>query len=324
MYNYFVSFIFMLFAIALSTLLERKVLASIQRRKGPNVHGILGFLQPFADGLKLLLKETIAPEKSNYWAFILSPAVTFFLSIKLWTCLPLDSFHFPSTIIFGVFSLLIYLSLGSYGLIFGGWSSNSKYAFLGGMRTAAQVISYEICLGFCLIMVCLMSHSMDIRDIVNFQNKMWYIFPLFPFWVLFFISILAESNRAPFDLPEAEAELVAGYNVEYSALAFALYFLAEYLNLIMLSTLSALFFFGGWSPFFFCYNIPLPGSFWLSLKVMIHVIIFIWIRATLPRYRYDQLMKLGWQVLLPCCLFFILLGIIVMVCITKLISLGYY
>lgn len=324
MYNYFVSLIFMLFTIAISTLLERKILGSIQRRKGPNVHGILGFLQPFADGLKLLLKETIAPEKSNYWAFLLSPVVTFFLSMKLWTCLPLDEFHYPSTIMFGCFSLLIYLSLGSYGLIFGGWTSNSKYAFLGGMRTAAQVISYEICLGFCLIMICLMSHSMDIRDIVLFQSKLWYVFPLFPFWILFFISVLAESNRAPFDLPEAEAELVAGYNVEYSALAFALYFLGEYLSLVFLSSLSTLFFWGGWSPFLFCSSIPLPGSIWFSIKVMFHVILFVWVRATLPRYRYDQLMKLGWQVLLPCCLFFILIGVILMVHIIKLVSIGLY
>ena len=172
MYNYFVGLIFMLFTIALSTLLERKILGSIQRRKGPNVHGILGFLQPFADGLKLLLKETIAPEKSNYWVFLLSPVVTFFLSMKLWTCLPMDHLHFPSTVMLGCFSLLIYMSLESYGLIFGGWSSNSKYSFLGGIRTAAQVISYEICLGFCLIMICLMSHSMDIRDIVLFQSKL--------------------------------------------------------------------------------------------------------------------------------------------------------
>jgi NADH-quinone oxidoreductase subunit H len=272
-------------------------MSSIQRRKGPNIVGLLGFLQPIADGIKLFLKELILPSNSNLFIFLFSPIFTFFCSILLWIIIPFDSNIILINFSFSSLYLLSISSLSVYGIIFAGWSSNSQYAFLGGLRSAAQMISYEVCIGFIFIIMILMSESFNLIDIIYSQSYIWFIIPLFPIWILFLISCLAETNRAPFDLPEAEAELVAGYNIEYSSVAFVLFFLAEYSNIVLMSTLLSIFFFGGWLGFSIL-NI-LPGSLLLGLKISMHVFIFVWIRASFPRYRYDQLMKLGWKALMP-------------------------
>ncbi|YP_007890019.1 NADH dehydrogenase subunit 1 (mitochondrion) [Naegleria fowleri] len=289
--------IFLLLTIAITTLVERKVMASIQRRRGPNVVGIFGFLQPIADGLKLFIKEIILPSNSNVFIFLLAPVFTFFCSIMLWVVIPFGEAKVLIDFPFSILYLLAVSSLGVYGIIFSGWSSNSKYAFLGGLRSAAQMISYEVCIGFVFIVMIIMTNSFSLVEIVKSQEYVWFIFPLFPLWLVLFVSALAETNRAPFDLPEAEAELVAGYNVEYSSIAFALFFLAEYGNIVLMSALMTIFFFGGWLPFPFLSF--LPDFITFALKVTIHVFIFVWIRAAFPRYRYDQLMKLGWKVLMP-------------------------
>lgn len=291
-------FIFVLLTIALTTLVERKVMASIQRRRGPNITGFFGFIQPFADGLKLVLKETIIPKDVDFYVFLFAPIFTFFCSIKVWAAIPFDFDDSPTFCLNGILYVLIILSLGAYGIIFAGWSSNSKYAFLGGLRSTAQMISYEVCLSFIFLVIVLLSQSLDFKDIVYMQYHNWFIFPLLPLWFLFVICGLAETNRAPFDLPEAEAELVAGYNVEYSGLAFALFFLGEYSNIVSFGAVSTLCFWGGWIPFTEFLSF-IPSSFWFALKITAHVFLFVWIRAAFPRYRYDQLMKLGWKVLLP-------------------------
>lgn len=298
-YNQFLVFFFfiiikvilLLIVIAYSTLAERKIMSSIQRRKGPNVVGLFGLLQPLADGLKLFLKEIIFLNYSNSFLFFISPVLTFFCSLILWSLIPYDSYA-----ILNDFFLLFVLSISSfgiYGLLFSGWSSNSKYSFLGGVRSAAQMISYEINLGVILLHVFLFSHSFSIFDIVDMQRYCWFVFPLFPIWILFIISALAETNRAPFDLPEAEAELVAGYNVEYSSMCFALFFLGEYGNILFMCFLSTLLFWGG--GYFFGFF----SFFILGLKVCLHFFLFVWIRAAFPRFRYDHLMRLGWKVFLP-------------------------
>lgn len=294
---FLVTVIFLLMSIAITTLIERKVLSSMQRRKGPNTTGIFGLLQPVADGLKLLLKEVIFPSDANIAIFIVSPIFTFFCSIGLWIIIPFDYFLSLIDSQYSALYLLAISSLGVYGIIFSGWSSNSKYAFLGGLRSAAQMISYEITISFTIIIMIIMSNSFNLIDFVNSQEYIWFIFPLFPLYFIFIISTLAETNRAPFDLPEAEAELVAGYNIEYSSIIFALFFLGEYGNILLMSTLSTIFFLGGWlAPF----NLTcMPPYFWLSLKISLNVFIFIVVRASFPRYRYDQLMKLGWKILLP-------------------------
>lgn len=292
---FLITIIFLLISIAVTTLLERKLLSSIQRRRGPNITGIFGLLQPIADGLKLLLKEVILPSSSNIVIFILAPIFTFFCSMVLWIVIPFDYFLSLIDSQYSGLFLLAVSSLGVYGIIFSGWSSNSKYAFLGGLRSAAQMISYEITISFTVIIMVIMTNSFNIIDFVNSQEYIWFIFPLFPLYFIFIISTLAETNRAPFDLPEAEAELVAGYNIEYSSIVFALFFLGEYSNILLMSTLSSIFFLGGWlAPF----NLTcMPPYFWLSLKISLNVFIFIWVRASFPRYRYDQLMKLGWKIL---------------------------
>lgn len=286
---FLITIIFLLISIAVTTLLERKLLSSIQRRRGPNITGIFGLLQPIADGLKLLLKEVILPSSSNIVIFILAPIFTFFCSMVLWIVIPFDYFLSLIDSQYSGLFLLAVSSLGVYGIIFSGWSSNSKYAFLGGLRSAAQMISYEITISFTVIIMVIMTNSFNIIDFVNSQEYIWFIFPLFPLYFIFIISTLAETNRAPFDLPEAEAELVAGYNIEYSSIVFALFFLGEYSNILLMSTLSSIFFLGGWlAPF----NLTcMPPYFWLSLKISLNVFIFIWVRASFPRYRYDQLMK---------------------------------
>ena len=297
----------LLISVAYFTIAERKFMGSIQRRRGPNVIGFLGLLQPLADGLKLFVKETILPSNSNVYIFILAPLLTFVLSLIGWSVIPLSKTVVISDLNLGVLYLLAISSLSVYGIVMAGWSSNSKYPFLGSLRSAAQMISYEVSIGFIIINICICTGSFNLSSIVLAQVNVWFIVPLFPMFFLFYISMLAETNRHPFDLPEAEAELVSGYNVEYSAMAFALFFLGEYANMLLMSSFSSILFLGGWLPpvnvsFF---NI-LPDSFWLSSKIVIGVLFFILTRAALPRYRYDQLMHIGWKSFLPLSLCYLL------------------
>ena len=303
-----------LVALAYLTLAERKFLGSIQRRKGPNVVGFLGLLQPFADGLKLFSKETILPKDSNVYIFILAPIITFVLSLIGWSVIPLSEGVVISDLNLGVLYLFAISSLSVYGIILAGWSSNSKYPFLGALRSTAQMISYEVSIGFIIVNVCLCAGSFNLSSIVIAQKNVWFIFPLFPVFILFSISMLAETNRHPFDLPEAESELVSGYNVEYSAVTFALFFLGEYANILLMSTFLSILFLGGWLPLlnFFPFSL-LPGSFWLSIKIVFGVIFFIIARAALPRYRYDQLMDLGWKSILPLSLGYLLFTVGVLI-----------
>jgi NADH-quinone oxidoreductase subunit H len=288
----------LLIAVAYLTLAERKVMGAIQRRKGPNVVGIFGLMQPLADGLKLFVKETILPANANTYLFLLAPMLTFVLSLIGWTIVPFGNNSCYADVNLGILYLFAISSLGVYGIVISGWASNSKYAFLGALRSAAQMISYEISIGFILINVILCTGSLNLALIVENQKNVWYCITLFPIFLMFFISILAETNRHPFDLPEAEAELVAGYNVEYSSMGFALFFLGEYSNMILMSAFCALLFLGGWLPLS-SYLSFIPGVFWFAGKIILFLVIFIWIRAAFPRYRYDQLMKLGWKVYLP-------------------------
>lgn len=290
----------LLIAVAYLTLLERKVLGAIQLRKGPNVIGLFGILQPFADGLKLVLKETVVPKSSNKLIFLLSPIYTFSISIIGWAVIPFAPGRVFADINLGVLYVLAVSSLNVYGIIMAGWSSNSKYAFLGSLRGAAQMISYEISIGLIVISVLLCSGSLNLTKIVLAQKTIWYIFPLLPLGLLFLISILAETNRIPFDLPEAEAELVAGYNVEYSAMGFAFFFLGEYSSIILMSSFFTILFLGGWLPIgpLWLLNYIHP-FFWIGLKINFILFIFIWVRSAYPRFRYDQLMRLGWKVFLP-------------------------
>jgi len=298
----------LLLAVAFLTLAERKVMASMQRRKGPNVLGIFGLLQPIADGLKLLLKEPVLPSNANTVIFLIAPVLTFTLSLISWAVIPFGHGIVLSDLNVGVLYLFAISSLGVYGIITAGWSSNSKYAFLGSLRSAAQMVSYEVSIGLIIITVLLCVGSLNLSEIVQAQKDVWFIVPLFPLSILFFVSCLAETNRAPFDLPEAEAELVAGYNVEYSSMGFALFFLGEYSNMIMMSSLCSILFLGGWLP---PLNIALfqwiPGSFWLVLKISFFLFLYIWVRAAFPRYRYDQLMALGWKSFLPLSLGYVVL-----------------
>jgi NADH-quinone oxidoreductase subunit H len=282
-------------------------MASMQQRRGPNVVGFFGLLQPFADGLKLLVKETILPSSSNIGLFILAPVVTFFLSLSSWAAIPITSNSVFVELNIGILYLLAISSLGVYGIIIAGWSSNSKYAFLGALRSAAQMISYEVSMGLIIINVLLCSGSLNLLEIVYAQKNTWYIFPLFPLFLIYFISSLAETNRAPFDLPEAEAELVSGYNTEYAAVGFTLFFLGEYANMILMSSTLTIFFLGGWLPpvdiFPFSF---IPHSFYFGFKTTIFLFFFIWVRASFPRYRYDQLMRIGWKIFLPLTLSWVL------------------
>lgn len=290
----------LLVAIAYMTLAERKVMAAIQRRKGPNVVGIFGLLQPLADGLKLFVKETVLPSSANLNIFVLAPVLTFLLALISWCALPIAEGLVFADLNIGVLYLLAISSLGVYGIIMSGWSSNSKYAFLGALRSTAQMVSYEVSIGLILINVLICTGSLNFSAIVLAQELIWFIIPLFPAAILFYISILAETNRAPFDLPEAEAELVAGYNVEYSAMGFALFFLGEYANMILMCGLTTVLFLGGWLPpinFLFFYWVPAP--IWFGLKTTFLLFGFIWVRSSFPRYRYDQLMRLGWKIFLP-------------------------
>jgi NADH-quinone oxidoreductase subunit H len=297
----------LLIAVAYFTIAERKIMGAIQRRRGPNVIGYIGLLQPLADGLKLFVKETILPTSSNTGIFLLAPGLSFTLSLISWAVIPLAEGVVLSNLNLGVLYLFAISALNVYGILFAGWSSNSKYAFLGALRSAAQMISYEISIGFTVLSVVICSGSFNLTNIVNAQQNVWFFIPLLPVFLIFYISILAETNRHPFDLPEAEAELVSGYNVEYSAMTFALFFLGEYANMLLMSTFAAILFLGGWlPPLNITFLNAVPSTIWLSLKIALGVTFFIITRATLPRYRYDQLMQLGWTCFLPLTLGYLL------------------
>lgn len=297
----------LLIGVAYLTYAERKVLAAMQLRKGPNVVGPFGLLQPFADAVKMLMKETIIPAGSNRFLFLIAPMLTFALAMIAWAVIPVNDGWAIADINVGILYLFAISSLGVYGIIIAGWASNSKYAFLGAMRSAAQMVSYEVSMGFVLVTVLLCAGTLNLSNIVRSQDHYWfgfipawYCFSLLPMFVIFFISALAETNRAPFDLPEGESEIVAGFFVEYSAMSFALFFLGEYANMFLMSGLTTILFLGGWLPVFPVAPFTwIPGVIWFVLKVCVCLWFFLWARATFPRYRYDQLMRLGWKVFLP-------------------------
>jgi NADH-quinone oxidoreductase subunit H len=305
----------LLIAMAYLTYFERKVIGYMQLRRGPNVVGWFGLLQPFADGIKLLVKETVIPSGANRVVFLLAPMLTFILALVAWAVIPFGESASGKWVLadinVGVTYLFAISSLGVYGIIMAGWASNSKYPFLGALRSAAQMVSYEVSIGFVIITVLIVSGSLNLSAIVKAQAGgfwHWYWLPLLPMFVIFFISALAETNRAPFDLPEAEAELVSGFNVEYSAFPFALFFLGEYLNMILMSALTTILFLGGWlPPLEVAWLAWVPGPVWFALKISMCLFVFLWVRATLPRYRYDQLMRLGWKVFLPFSLLWVVL-----------------
>ena len=299
--KYFVLIIPILLSVAFMTLLERKILGGIQRRKGPNIVGFWGLLQPFADALKLLIKETVVPSTANKFLFFIAPIITFSLSLISWVVVPFGYGFVLVDLNIGLLYVFAISSLGVYGIIIAGWSSNSRYAFLGGLRSSAQMISYEVSIGLILMSIILPVGSLNLTDIVIFQeNCVWFIFLYFPCFVLFLVSMLAETNRPPFDLPEAEAELVSGYNVEYSSAGFALFFIGEYANIIFMACLCVILFLGGWDFLMFQYLLyNFVGIFIFIIKVLVVLFFFIWVRASFPRYRYDQLMRLGWKVFLP-------------------------
>lgn len=283
----------MLLAVAYLTLFERKILAAVQIRTGPNVVGLFGLLQPLADGAKLLLKELTHPTAADKVVFYVAPMITFFLAVLSIAVIPFSAHEVLVDFEFGMMFVFAISSLGIYGIILSGWASNSRYAMLGSLRSTAQMVSYEVSIGLIIQTCLIVVGSVNLTDLLEFQTYIWLVVPLFPSFVLFFISSLAETNRPPFDLPEAEAELVSGYNVEYSAVTFALFFIGEYLNIIVSSILTTILFFGG--PNFLIWN----NSFIFSLKVLFFMFAFVWVRATVPRLRYDQLIQLGWKVLLP-------------------------
>ena len=298
----------LLIAVAYLTLAERRVIGFMQLRKGPNVVGPFGMFQPFADALKLMAKETILPAGANKVVFLFAPMLTFILSLVAWAVIPFGEGLVIADINVGILYLFAVSSLGVYGVIMAGWASNSKYAFLGALRSAAQMVSYEVSMGLVIINVLLCAGSLNLSDIVEAQRDMWFALPLLPMFVVFFISTLAETNRAPFDLPEGESELVAGYFVEYSSMPFALFFLGEYANMILMSSMTVILFLGGWFPPFDIWPLNMiPGPLWFILKIMLLLFVFLWVRATTPRYRYDQLMRLGWKIFLPFSLIYVVL-----------------
>ena len=290
----------LLISVAYLTLAERKILAAIQLRRGPNVVGPFGLWQAFADAIKMFMKETIVPTGANRLLFMFAPVLTMVLAMIAWAVIPVNNGWAIANINVGVLYLFAISSLGVYGVIIAGWASNSKYAFLGALRSAAQMVSYEVSMGFVIVSVLLCVGSLNLTQVVLAQQHIWFCIPLFPMFIVFFISILAETNRSPFDLPEGESEIVAGFFVEYSAMTFGLFFLGEYANMILMSALTTILFLGGWlAPFGVVPFTWVPGPIWFILKVCLCLFVFVWVRGTLPRFRYDQLMRLGWKVFLP-------------------------
>lgn len=296
----------LLIGVAYLTLAERRVIGFMQLRKGPNVVGPFGMFQPFADALKLIAKETILPAGADKVVFLIAPMLTFVLALVAWAVIPFGEGLVLADINVGILYLFAISSLGVYGVIMAGWASNSKYAFLGALRSAAQMVSYEVSMGLVIITVLLCVGSLNLTTIIEAQREMWFFIPLFPMFIVFFISTLAETNRAPFDLPEGESELVAGYFVEYSSMSFALFFLGEYANMILMSGMTTVLFLGGWLPPIDIapFNL-IPGPIWFVLKICLVLFVFLWVRATTPRYRYDQLMRLGWKIFLPFSLLYV-------------------
>jgi NADH-quinone oxidoreductase subunit H len=298
----------LLVAVAMMTLAERKIMAAIQLRRGPNVVGPFGLFQPFADAIKMLMKETIIPTGANRILFLMAPMLTFALAMIAWAVIPVNDGWAIADINVGVLYLFAISSLGVYGIIIAGWASNSKYPFLGALRSAAQMVSYEVSMGFVIVTVLLCVGSLNLNAIVMAQQTIWFVIPLFPMAVIFFISTLAETNRSPFDLPEGESEIVAGFFVEYSSMSFALFFLGEYANMFLMAAMTTILFLGGWLPPFGIEPFTwIPGPIWFVLKICFIMFVFVWVRATFPRYRYDQLMRLGWKVFLPFSLFYLVL-----------------
>ena len=306
--------------VAYVTYSERKIIGFMQSRMGPMRVGPYGLLQPIADVLKLVSKEIIIPTSANKGIFLTAPMLMLIPSLLVWSVIPLSEYFIISNINAGLLFILALTSLSVYGVILAGWASNSKYAFLGSMRSAAQIIAYEIAMGFALVGVLMLSGSLNLQNIIYAQSGSifnWYWLPLFPLFLIYFIAGVAETNRAPFDVSEGESEIVAGFHVEYSGMAFAMFFLAEYMNLILISILCSIMFFGGWlSPFqgtiIDSYLLFIPGFFWLSIKTLVFIFIFLWLRATLPRYRYDQIMRLGWKVFLPITFFWLtIIGVLI-------------
>ena len=297
-----------LISVAFLVYAERKILALIQLRKGPNVVGPFGLLQSFADALKLITKENILPSGSNKIVFLLAPIITMVLSLAAWAVIPFAPGWVISDINVGIMYLFAISSLGVYGIIMAGWASNSKYPFLGALRSAAQMVSYEVSIGFVIITVLLCVGSLNLTKIVEAQQTVWFAIPLLPMFIIFFISALAETNRLPFDLPEDESTLVAGFFTEYSSASFVLFFLAEYASMILMSAMTVILFLGGWLPLFDIYPLNIiPGVIWFTIKIMFVLFLFIWVRGTFPRYRYDQLMRLGWKVFLRLSLLWVVL-----------------
>jgi NADH-quinone oxidoreductase subunit H len=297
-----------LVSVALIVWLDRRVWAFVQKRQGPNVVGPFGLLQSLADALKYIFKEIIIPSSSNKVIFILAPIVTMTLALIAWAVIPFSATQVLADINVGILYLFAVSSLGVYGIIMGGWASNSKYPFLGAIRSAAQMVSYEVSIGVIIINVLLCVGSLNLNDIVIAQQNMWFIIPLFPMFVIFFISALAETNRPPFDLPEAEAELVAGYQTEYSGMMYAMFWLGEYANILLMCAMGAILFLGGWMSPIELYPFTLvPGAIWLILKILFLFVLFALVKAIVPRYRYDQLMRLGWKVFLPLSLTWVVL-----------------
>jgi NADH-quinone oxidoreductase subunit H len=304
----------LLVSVAYLTYAERKVIGAMQLRKGPSVVGPFGLWQPFADGFKLFFKETIMPAGANKVVFVMAPMVVFILSLIGWAVIPFDEGLVLADVNVGILYLFAISSLGVYGVLMAGWASNSKYPFLGALRSAAQMVSYEVSMGFVIITVLICAGSLNLSDIVRAQKDLWFAIPLLPMFVVFFISTLAETNRTPFDLPEGESEIVAGFFLEYSSFPFALFFLGEYANMILMSAMTTILFLGGWLPIVDMAPFNwIPGVLWFAGKTAAVLFCFLWVRATFPRYRYDQLMRLGWKVFLPLSLFWVVLtaGVVV-------------
>ena len=307
-YKIFFLIIPILVTVAMIVWLDRRVWGLVQKRRGPNVVGPFGLFQTLADALKYIFKEIIIPASANKVIFIIAPIVTMTLALVAWAVIPLSDDLVLADINVGILYLFAVSSLGVYGIIMGGWASNSKYPFLGAIRSAAQMVSYEVSIGIIIINVLLCVGSLNLKDIVNAQANMWYVIPLFPMFVVFFISALAETNRPPFDLPEAEAELVAGYQTEYSGMMYAMFWLGEYANILLMCALGSILFLGGWLPPLDIYPLNLvPAPIWMILKILFLFFLFAIIKAIVPRYRYDQLMRLGWKIFLPFSLFYVVL-----------------